>query len=110
MHILEKHFGSNFFDDLEKEVGFKVIKPSDTHFEITMDDNQILDFSVYEKQNVLIIGFPFSTIGKRKRVVQYREYVKFCACSDIDRRYINAVKNRVVRYNNGEYKDLASFE
>lgn len=105
MHILEKHFGDNFFTDLEKVVGYKIEKPSDTHFEITVRKN-VLDFSVIEKQNVLIIGFPFKVETKRFGDVQYKEYAKFHACLDIRDHWIKAVVERVDKYNEGYYREL----
>lgn len=106
MHILEKHFGLDFFDNLEKEVGLTISKPSNTHFEINMGKGKILDFSVIEKQNVLIIGFPFKVETKRFGSMQYKEYAKFHACPDIKERYIKAIKERLVKYTTGYYTEL----
>ena len=105
MHILEKHFGEDFFADLEKAVGYEIEKTSDTHFEITVRRN-ILDFSVIEKQNVLIIGFPFKVETKRFGDVKYKEYAKFHACLDIRDHWIKAVVERVDKYNEGYYREL----
>lgn len=105
MHILEKHFGKDFFDDLEKEVGFSITRPSNTHFEITIR-NRVLDFSVIEKQNVLIIGFPFKVDTKRFGGVQYKEYAKFHACLNIKDWWVKAVKERVDKYREGYYTEL----